>query len=641
MKNKTSAVPSRIWTFGCLGPVEGAELVSQQLRLSHEYYNALTVIENERRAAYREARRNFAPSYEKVESREAEVATSLREARVALLEFRRQATARVKAESKKSGLKFKPVRVANPEMEATIKTLDDEVKELRAKLKVMREKFKTNKKFNRIVVRLNEASNERHKEVRAKFVEAGLFWGPYLLVDKAIEGAAERSKSDIQARRGSGIEGRVGVQLQARGSGEDRHFLSTTDFMSGKEHSFLKLEAPVAGTDTPWPLPSTQWDTRSGRRSAYATVCLRAGSTENRKPIWIKFPVLIHRKPPEGVIKWAWIKVKKIGTQTTYELQLSIESRAFAQPPKGKGAVAVWMGWRQMSHPKPGNKGFGIRVGYAVDDNGNTMTCDMTDTMVDHIRYADTLREIGDLVFNTARDVLTRELRTDVEVPAWVRTEAATVAHWRSHAKLARLAGRLTYELFKPEQIEALWSEWKRERLAKGLDLFSQDYETHEAVIRDWGRSHGLTKPVESLALYLEWWRRKNRHLYQWECDQRVKSHGWRDETFRIFASKLAKTYETIIVRDMSFAKIARREAPESDTVIPERVRANRQLAAPGKLRSSIVSAVGESRVIELTYRADKPSDDNATQSDVVEPATIAKAMLDLYFESFGAAAAE
>lgn len=621
MKRKTSPVPTRIWTFGCLPPVEGVELATKLLALSHEYYNTLAALENESRASYRDARQKLLPaSYAEIEARHMELQAALTEARTDVKEHRRRATAATKL---KGGLR--PARAVPPELTARIAKLSGEDKPLRERLRAMREKMKTNSRLRAISKRLEEERKTKRKAIRAGFVERGLFWGDYLLAEKALEGAVQRSKGDIRTKRGTGIEGRVGVQIQPGVA------LKTGDFIAGGPHTSLMLEPASGGK---WPLPKTQWDTRSGRRSAYATVCVRGGSTENRKPVWVKFPVLLHRALPEGFIKWAWINVYKVGTRTKYELQLAIESREFSRLPCGKGSVAVWLGWQQQERVKHGTAGFPLRVGFAVDEHGKTMSCDMTPPMVEAIRYADVLREVGDKMFNLAKDVLAGELRRDVKVPAWVYEETSTVAQWRSSARLARVAFRLTSETFTEDQISSLWSTWKQERQAKGEDLFSDDPKKAWPDIQDWGRAHGVRGPAKLLALYLEWWRRKNRHLYQWECDQRVKSIGHRDEEFRKFAAVLARTYETIIVRELDFAKVARLAQPEAEQVMAKKVRSNRQLAAPGKLRSCIVSAAGKARVKEVAYRA--TSNDQTSDTDTSE--AIAKALLDIYYGTIAAA---
>jgi hypothetical protein len=43
--------PSKNFSFGARGPVEGADLVREQMSLAHRYYNALTEVERDRRQA--------------------------------------------------------------------------------------------------------------------------------------------------------------------------------------------------------------------------------------------------------------------------------------------------------------------------------------------------------------------------------------------------------------------------------------------------------------------------------------------------------------------------------------------------------------------------------------------------------------
>jgi hypothetical protein len=56
MKRKTSQTPTRIITYGCLPPIEGAERLHDQLFHAHRYQQDLTAVELRARAEYRDAR---------------------------------------------------------------------------------------------------------------------------------------------------------------------------------------------------------------------------------------------------------------------------------------------------------------------------------------------------------------------------------------------------------------------------------------------------------------------------------------------------------------------------------------------------------------------------------------------------------
>ena len=49
MKRKTSTIPTKIYTYGCTAPRNGADLVEDQFRRAHRYRNALVEIDRRRR----------------------------------------------------------------------------------------------------------------------------------------------------------------------------------------------------------------------------------------------------------------------------------------------------------------------------------------------------------------------------------------------------------------------------------------------------------------------------------------------------------------------------------------------------------------------------------------------------------------
>lgn len=635
MKRKVSGVPSRIWSFGCLAPLAGGGIVREQLKLAHEYYNARVKIENEGREEYRVARRKFFPGFDALEAKKAELDTQIASLEDEIKGCRAKAAAQAKAKA------LRIVRVNPKDLQAQVVSLKAHRKALREQIKDQREKIKTHPKFLSSIESLTAARLQTFKDTRK---DSGVYVGTYSLVDMAFNAAKGSKRGDPKPKRGTGIEGRVGNQINSVNCP-----LTTQQFLEGHPHAYIRLEPRTAGTALFRP---NQWDTRSGRRSARATICIRVGSDQKRQPIWAKFPTLVHRKLPCGFIRWAWINVWKQGVTFKYELQLVIESEEFNKAPTGTGVAALCLGWRQNED--------GLIVGEGADDRGTHLLCSLDTHLLTSIEYPNTLQKHADDHFNTARDVLARELKAGAAVPDWVRAEAKHLPQWRSAARLARIAGRWSVEMFPDrEEVEALWREWKTARLGASRDLFShcegiqkevdrkeiqlECADIHPGVtesdIRAWFAARKMT-PIQTLALYLEWWRRKNKHLYQWACNQRTRSRLHRDEIFKIFASQLAKTYNIVLIRDVNWASISRRAKPESDKETPRRIRSNRQIAAPGKLEAAIVSAMGKARVEFIKYDVPEALDPDAASMAMGEtPLDIARALLDMHFG--GQAAAE
>jgi len=100
------------------------------------------------------------------------------------------------------------------------------------------------------------------------------------------------------------------------------------------------------------------------------------------------------------------------------------------------------------------------------------------------------------------------------------------------------------------------------------------------------------------MAFYMELWRRKNRHLYDWESHQRDKCLGRRRDIYRNFAADIAKTYQTVVFEDMDHRDLAKNALPEEDAGLDHMHRV-RNVSSPGLLRSTCVSAMGRDRVEE------------------------------------------
>src|SRR5690242_6800937 len=67
-KRKTSDVPTRVLTFGCLPPDVGRAEFDEQLILAHRYRNKLIEIERARRAKFRDIRAKWAPGLAELEA---------------------------------------------------------------------------------------------------------------------------------------------------------------------------------------------------------------------------------------------------------------------------------------------------------------------------------------------------------------------------------------------------------------------------------------------------------------------------------------------------------------------------------------------------------------------------------------------
>jgi hypothetical protein len=92
----------------------------------------------------------------------------------------------------------------------------------------------------------------------------------------------------------------------------------------------------------------------------------------------------------------------------------------------------------------------------------------------------------------------------------------------------------------------------------------------------------------------------QDRHLYEWECDERAKVIRQRRALALAWVQRLAELYEHVTVETYSLAVLVRRDQPME---IPE-ARHVRFIVAPGELRAKLVSELGSDRVTRLKVAA-------------------------------------
>lgn len=281
-------MPTRVYQFGLLPPVEGEELARAQLRAAHEYRNELVAIERGRRAALRAVD----DASEAVLEAKAIVRVSTKHARKQAVQALRRA--RIEA------------RAAAAAELALISERDESIR----------------------------------RDARAL---CKCYWGTYLGIEAAhqqsrsqpLYGSDAVTPNDPAFQRGPRwrdsfrpgdprrewwlATGQVGVQLQKG---------ATTAEMLGGEDSRVRLE-----------LGPPQ---KRGRR--YGFLWLRVGS-RGRDPVWAKWPIKTHREvPSEAVWKWVRVSVCPDGLRERWTVEITADAPEVPRA-RGVGAVAVEWEW--------------------------------------------------------------------------------------------------------------------------------------------------------------------------------------------------------------------------------------------------------------------------------------------------------
>lgn len=593
MARKTSTVPTRIWTFGALPPRTEADrkLISDQLFKAHRYYNRLIEIERARRVSYRETRARLVPRLAELEQRNEATQAKLEAARQELRKLRQRDRQRTEAPGLKDRIKEliaearaigKDLRTERKEVSEATKVARENIAEMASlaehearspRMKVLQVALQGTPKnlidFAEAGTRVQEESYQAIRDSRAS---CDVYWGTYLMVEEAAKTAA-KSLTDPRFRRYDG-SGRIGVQVQGG--------MSTSDLF-GDKSSLLQID----------PLPPGQLATRSGQRHAHTQVRIRVGTgSKGRAPIWVELPILMHRELPKGTIKQAWILVRRVGTSTRYELQMMIEAESFNAKARGKGTVALDVGWRSL---ESGN----LRVAYWVDSMGGHGSLELPERVRQGFTLPDTLRGFNDIHFDAAKKAFREWMGRQDSLPEWLVDASEHVAQWRQPRRLAVIAHRLTTEL-APRAAE-IWKDWKAERLSAKpkRDLFAPQSE-----ISEWLMARGITNESERVALYLHFWRLKNRHLLNWESNQRERLLAHRKDVYNKWANWLVRTYDTIVLEDFDLRSVAKRANPEEEEDLFQAVRHNRTVAAVSELRLAIKErAAADALIVRPTSR--------------------------------------
>lgn len=573
----------KVFKFGCLPP-KNIELIDEVLSNAHIYYNNLVDLENKYRDIFINLRIKYFPEIKDFEKSLDELKEKLAEKSSELKKLNSTDRSR-KNNSEKFIIKTEIIFIKNE-----IKKISEKLKEVKNNFKLQlsepEKEFKKrcgntignagpNSSIRKTAPELifKDMCNElwpdfwmenklneinKNKELKLLRSNSNLNDGTYNLIEEDVVRAAKSNKGKIYYRNKSRFEGLVGVQLKDNSV--------TTKNIFSNENSFIQIDS--------LPLGFKQFETRSGRRHAKTNVRIRLKS-DGKKPVFCELPVIIHRELPNGIIKKAWIKSRKIGLRRIFEFQLVIDSSSFENKQKG-GVLAIDIGWRKI-----GDK---YRVGYWCDDKYNHGEFSIPESLINEFKYINGcgakecscgLKSTSDKHFNTAKLVLVEWLKNN-EPPDFIKEQIKYIDKWKSSKKLAKIT---------VEWINYLEC---RSMLKSAMDNHGVEFfDTFESAMQ-WQKQKQLNN-IPTIVIYLEAWRRKNRHLYGWISNQREKLLLKRNEIYRIFASK-SSNYEHLILEDFDLNKIAKNKDIENaidSTSLEKTAHRIRSYIAPSKLKEA------------------------------------------------------
>ena len=266
-----------------------------------------------------------------------------------------------------------------------------------------------------------------------------------------------------------------------------------------------------------------------GRTKIY----LRIGTDEGA-PVWAVVPFTMHRPiPSNSIIKWVFLLRNKVASKDKWSIcfVLSNDTGWAKSDLSTTGIVGVDLGWRITEQ--------GLRVACWAGDDGQEGTLTLPISDINRWQKAKDLQSIRSQNFDIIKDSLIKWLKLN-NIPEWLKEQVKTIKKWRSQNRLAR-------------------------------------------VIIKWDRFEG----DEQIYTELEAWRKQDKHLWEWEYNQRRKAIVWREDTYRNFTAMLSRKYKTVCLEKINWSDfMAKVPVEDNDN---GRSKKNLRIASPGQL-SKILS---------------------------------------------------
>jgi len=379
-----------------------------------------------------------------------------------------------------------------------------------------------------------QATYERDQ--KAARAECGCFWGTYLTVEDAASKFHIGPPPRFKRWEGNGT---IAVQLQGG----------------------LTVEDAIAGGDTRLRI-ALQNEERLAQKGddsgleARATIHMRIG-TSGRDPVWAEFHATINRPlPRNGVIKWAYLHRERISyDHDKWRLRLAVEYSEDEGQPSRTGFASVHLGARTMPDGQ-------IRIATIVDSDGTVEEISMpgkTDSrgrfhsLNEMLDKADSLQSIRDRRMNRRLPRLLAWLESHADtLPQWLKESTATIHSWSAQSRFVELCVK-----------------WRTNRF-----------------------------PGDELAFALfERWRKKEKHLADWEMFQRNNVVTIRKNAYRTLARRLAERYAFIVTPAVDYSELRLRPQVDDETILPTVARRNASVASPGLL-SQFLKEAAAGRVV-------------------------------------------
>jgi hypothetical protein len=455
-------------------------------------------------------------------------------------------------------------------------------------------------------VRLTSADASFYKEYCGKEEKGkGLGWATFNDVSAHFKTALARigaqrqegTAADLKFHRFGGT-GTLTVQVQ-RESGDPVPSPGVLASGTGKWRNTVHLSAD------PVPRPPRA-DGRPRRREPKGSPAHRALSLRLTAGCRITLPVIVHREmPPDAEIKE--VKLTRRVTGGSARLSVAFACRIPAAARRTEGAtVALRLKWEQagggvlhagvirsdlpLGEPPAGIAPF-VRMadGCSADvflppELRFNLRAPKEDAASPLDRGSDLarvtrIRQHRDENLDILREAVCAILRQDPPAAELAGVTAADVSRWRAPWRFAKLAAQAGTLCTHPGPCHPPRTEPGRH--------------CHETCTRGAHRCHERCfASCHPLAAELGHWRKRDRHLWAYEANERGQVIARRRDTYRKLAEWACRDAKTVIIDDLPVAALRRRPGiGQEDPVRDRRARASATAAAPGELAAAFRSA--------------------------------------------------
>lgn len=335
-----------------------------------------------------------------------------------------------------------------------------------------------------------------------------------------------RAKSDIYW----GTYLHVEQSLSKRRSGAPPHFKR----WEGEGHLAVQIqngmtpEEALSGEDTRLKIVMGRVEVDGSRthltgikRKLGTALChFRIGSDAKGGPIMAQIPFTMHRPlPDDSTIKWVHLIRRRIGTQSDWMLQFVVSKKKWVKEDQAKdGACGVDVGFRRI-------QGEGLRVAVCYGTDLATEYLSLPEDWLGEMRRTEGIRSIRDVNFNDVKASLKNWIDQKKGV-VWFREDLESLSQWKSQGRLAGLV-----------------LKWREKRVSGDDEIFT----------------------------LLEEWRKRDKHLYEFEANLRDQLIRRRESIYRNFAAQLRRKYRTAVLRKIDYSKLhklpATEDAPKNEAL--------------------------------------------------------------------------